>query len=78
MQNPSSGNFSPRILSQKVPSWFVKTPVSSKNMSSNSEPNKGFESGTQIDHGTKHHFNHDKVRNNVTWADIVIGNNNKK
>ena len=47
-------------------------------MSSNSEPNKGFESGTQIDHGTKHHFNHDKVRNNVTWADIVIGNNNKK
>ena len=55
-----------------------KVHVSSQNMSSNSEPNKGFESGTQIDHGTKHHFNHDKVRNNVTWADIVIGNNNKK
>ena len=47
-------------------------------MSSNSEPNKGFESGTQMDHGTKHHFNHDKVRNKVTWADILICNNNKK
>ena len=47
-------------------------------MSSNSEPNKDFESGTQVDHGNKCHLNHDRIRNKVMWADIVIGNNNKK
>ena len=52
--------------------------VSSQNMSSNSEPNKDFESGTQVDHGTKFHLNHDGIRNKVTWADIVIGTSNKK